>query len=144
VHRGRTSLAGLVLPKLIDNNKKLLLQVQWPDCLLNDSVLTLGVKNSVTFPLGSMSIGFCLQGFQEAVARLNKAMVSIGTDVCITLPYDVEGIEEFLPVCCGDTGGYNVIIIMKVKQQETHEQQYKMDINIVREKDLSMPRKSFY
>jgi hypothetical protein len=144
IHRGNKCLAGLVLPKLVEGNKKILLQVQWPDCLLNDSVLAQGVKECDTCPTGSMSSGFCLQGFREAVARMSKAMVSIGTDVLISLPYEVDGILEFLPVCCGDTGGYNVIIILKVKMQETHETSYSMDFKVVREKDLSKTSSSYY
>jgi len=135
VNKKNSSLVGRVQPHLTDGNTKLVLQVEWPECMTNDLVLAQAVARSKTCPAGSISVATCLQGFREAVARHGKSSHAIGSDIHIALPHEVEGIEEFLPVCCGDTTGYNLIIILKVKSQETHEEQYNMEFQVVRKED---------
>jgi hypothetical protein len=129
IHRGTSSLEGLVLPSLAEENRKLVLKVQWPDCMSNVELLKQGLSKTGTCTHGSDSLAQCVHGFREAVARLQKALGgSIGTVVKIDLPHEVDSIEEFRPVRCRITDGYNLQVILKVKVQETHEKTYQMNV----------------
>jgi hypothetical protein len=129
VHEGNNnSLDGIIIPSLSGENRQLVLKIQWPDCVTKVDLLKQGLSRTKTCGRGSDSLAQCVIGFREAVARLTKQLGgTIGTVVKIDLPYEVEKIEQFVPVRCKETSGYNLYVILKVKVQETHEQQYMMD-----------------
>lgn len=134
--QGSSDLFGLVEPSLSEDNKKLILKCQWPASLTDESILLAGIKCTKTGETPETMIPL-KQKFKEQLVMIKKdlklnAMCNIGTDIEIPLPVEVEGIEDFVPICCARTGGMNVFINMKTKQQATFNQRFNYKFNIIR------------
>jgi hypothetical protein len=136
ISSGNSDLFGLVEPSLRDGNKLLQLKCQWPGSLTDEQILVAGIKDTKTGKSPDTMIPL-KQKFREQLVMIKKdlklnAMCNVGTDIEIPLPCEVEGIEEFEPICCARTGGMNVFICMKTKQQQTYEQRFNYKFKIIR------------
>jgi putative lipoic acid-binding regulatory protein len=136
VSAGNIDLYGKIEPSLTDENETLVLKCQWPSSMSDEEVLTLGVKHTKTGSCNGTMVPM-KQKFREQLVKIKRElglnnMCNIGTDIKIPLPTKVESIDDFCPICCARTGGMNLFIGMKTKQQETFEQTFDYSFNIVR------------
>lgn len=135
IHEESPSLEGKILPSLIEGSTKLLLKCQWPDCLSDESILIQGVQHMAMCDKHSI-INF-ISGFRKHQALLRKTtgastLASTGSNIIMPLPNTIESIAGMCPVQCANTGGFNVIIMLKHKKQELHEKVLNYTFKMVR------------